>query len=64
MMMGIDTPIDTAYSRKGSELGIELFPGAKNLDMTSFTNYISSDPVNGDPDDEYEARKLYDRKIP
>jgi hypothetical protein len=61
---GVDTPIDTAYNRKGNELGIESFPGAKNLDMTSFTHYISSDPVNGGPDDEYEARNYMTGKFP
>ena len=34
---GVDTPIDTAYNRKGNQLGIEVFPGAKNMTMTSFT---------------------------
>ena len=62
--VGIDTPIDTAYNRKGNELGIESFPGAKNLDVTSFTHYISSDPVNGGPDDEYEARNYMTGKLP
>ncbi len=61
---GIDTPIDTAYNRKGSELGIESFPGAKNLKMTSFTNTVSSDPVYGDPRDEYEARNYMTGKLP
>jgi hypothetical protein len=61
---GIDTPIDTAYNRKGSELGIESFPGAKNLKMTSFTNTVSSDPVYGDPHDEYEARNYMTGKLP
>ncbi len=53
---GIDTPIDTAYNRKGNELGIEIFPGAKNLNLTSFTHYQASDPVLGDPDNEFDAR--------
>jgi len=33
---GIDTPIDTAYNRRGQDLGIEIFPGAANMKMTSF----------------------------
>jgi hypothetical protein len=53
---GIDTPIDTAYNRKGNELGIELFPGAKNQNITSFTRYIGDDPEAGDPEDEFQAR--------
>jgi hypothetical protein len=53
---GIDTAIDTAYNKKGTELGIELFPGAKNQGLTSFTRYIKADPFLGDPNDEFESR--------
>ncbi len=53
---GIDTPLDTAYNKMGSLKGIEIFPGAKNQNLSSFTRYISSDPVAGDPNDEFEAR--------
>jgi len=53
---GIDIPLDTAYSRKGKDLGVEKFPGAKNLDISSFVHYIQSDPLRGDPNDEFEAR--------
>ena len=53
---GIDTPIDTAYNRKGNDLGIELFPGAKNKGITSFSEYVASDPVRGDPSYAFECR--------
>ena len=33
-----------------------MFPGAKNLTMTASNSYISSDPIAGDPSDEFEAR--------
>ena len=46
---GIDTPLDTAYNRKGELKGIEIYPGAKNQNLTSFTRYIMSDPIAGDP---------------
>ena len=53
---GIDIPLDTAYNKMGSLKGIEIFPGAKNQNLSSFTRYISSDPQAGDPNDEFEAR--------
>jgi hypothetical protein len=53
---GVDTPLDTAYSSRGQNLGIKIFPGAKNLDVSSFVHYIQSDPLRGDPNDEFEAR--------
>ncbi|HRI47091.1 MAG TPA: exo-alpha-sialidase [Ignavibacteriaceae bacterium] len=46
---GIDTPIDTAYSRSGKDLGVRIFPGAKNVKTTSFINFMSSHPTMGDP---------------
>lgn len=52
----IDTPIDTGYSFRGQRLGIREYPGAKNLDVSSFVHYIQSDPLRGDPNDENEAR--------
>jgi len=52
----IDTALDTAYNHQGPLKGIQLFPGAKNQEMTAFTNLISSDPLRGDPNDEFEAR--------
>ena len=53
---GIDTPLDTAYNKMGGLKGIEIFPGAKNQKMSSFTHLNSSDPVRGDPANEFEAR--------
>ena len=53
---GIDTPLDTAVVRRGIDRGIELIPGAKNITETSSTQYMASDPLRGDPSDEYEAR--------
>ena len=37
----IDTPLDTAYTFRGQLLGIKEFPGAKNLDISSFVHYFS-----------------------
>jgi len=52
----IDTPLDSAYNHQGSVKGFQIFPGAKNQKMTAFTNLFSSDPLRGDPNDEFEAR--------
>jgi len=52
----IDTPLDTAYNHQGSLKGIQLFPGAKNQNMTAFNHFIKSEPIRGDPSDEFEAR--------
>ena len=50
---GTDTPIDTAYIRNG-RLGIQKFPGALNLPMSSFIQYLNgSDPTN-----QLQARNL------
>lgn len=35
---GIDTPIDTAFNNNGLFIGSNVFPGAKNLGMTSYVN--------------------------
>ena len=53
---GIDTPIDTAYNVRGQARGIEIFPGAKNLGLSSFVHYQQSDPFLGDPNTRFEAR--------
>jgi hypothetical protein len=45
---GIDTPLDTAYIRRG-ELGVRVFIGAKNLEMTSSINYSDGGIHFGDP---------------
>jgi hypothetical protein len=36
---GIDTPIDTAYSFKGPLIGKTIYPGAKNLGISSILQY-------------------------
>jgi hypothetical protein len=53
---GVDTPLDTAYSNRGQVLGIKAIPGAKNLPISSFVHYQQSDPILGDPANEFEAR--------
>jgi hypothetical protein len=50
---GIDTPIDTAFIRNG-RLGIQKFPGALNLPMSSFVQYLNG----SDPADQIQARNL------
>jgi len=52
----IDTPLDTAYNKQGPLKGIQIFPGARNQIMTAFTHYQASDPLLGDPNDEFQAR--------
>lgn len=51
-----ETALDTAHSNRGQFLGVEEFPGAKNLGISSFVHYIQSDPDLGDPDNKEEAR--------
>ena len=53
---GIDTPLDTAYSYRGQTIGIKTFPGAKNLGIASFIQYINGDPTLNDPDTKEGAR--------
>lgn len=60
---GTDTPIDTAYSFRGQLLGVSTFPGAKNLDISSFVHYIQSDPQRGDPNDEFQARNYMSGRL-
>lgn len=60
---GIDTPQDTAYSYRGKLLGVKTFPGAKNLDVSSFVHYVQSDPLRGDPNDEFEARNYMNGRL-
>jgi len=71
---GVDTPlidpetdppeIFKAIQNRGQRLGFEEFPGAKNLDVSSFVHYIQSDPLRGDPNDEFEARNYMLGKLP
>ncbi|MCE1190051.1 MAG: hypothetical protein LWX56_13040 [Ignavibacteria bacterium] len=51
-----DTPIDTAHNNRGRLKGQLLLPGAKNLPMTSFTEYMQSHPTHGDPNTRFEVR--------
>ncbi|HZW37695.1 MAG TPA: hypothetical protein VFF33_00195 [Ignavibacteriaceae bacterium] len=53
---GVDTPLDTAYNIRGQIRGVESFPGAKNLGMSSFVHYQQSDVQLGDPNTNVEAR--------
>ncbi len=60
---GIDTPLDTARSNRGKFLGVQEYPGAKNLDVSSFVHYVQSDPLRGDPNDEFEARNYMNGRL-
>jgi hypothetical protein len=53
---GIDIALDTAYSVGGQVRGIEAYPGAKNLGLSSFVHYMQSHPTHGDPGTRQEAR--------
>lgn len=51
-----ETALDTALIKRGQILGIKKIPGAKNLPISSFVHYQQSDPILGDPNNEFEAR--------
>lgn len=51
-----DIPLDTAYNVRGKVLGIDTIPGAKNLGLSSFTQYMQSHPTHGDPNTRFELR--------
>lgn len=51
-----DTAIDTAFSVQGQIKGIEAFPGARNLPISSFVVYFNGVAALGDPNDKDEAR--------
>jgi hypothetical protein len=55
---GVDTPIDTAHSVRGRNIGIKDFPGARNLPLSSVIEYFNgfSDPYLNDPDNHIQAR--------
>ena len=55
---GIDTPLDTAYSVRGTNIGIIEYPGARNQTLSSFVEYFNgfSDPYLNDPNDHVQAR--------
>lgn len=53
-----DNPIDTAFSSRGLIIGMKEYPGAKNLPISSFVEYINGDPTLNDPNTREEARNL------
>ncbi len=52
---GIDIPLDSAYNFRGP-LGVPVYPGALNLDMTSAIFGLGGDPNLGDPSTAVQAR--------
>ncbi len=46
---GIDVPLSNAFNKRGPLLETDTVRGAKNIGMTSFTNYMSAHPTFGDP---------------
>lgn len=60
---GVDVPLDTAYSIQGQVKGIKEYPGAKNLGISSFVEYINGDPVLRDPNNAAEARNFMEGKV-
>jgi hypothetical protein len=55
---GIDNPLDTAFIRKGEDLGITVLPGAKNVSSTSMTHLFSLYPGRIPPSNQFEARNF------
>jgi hypothetical protein len=53
---GIDTPLDTAFVYRGQEIGVTIYPGAKNQTFSSSIEYINGDPNLQDPNTADEAR--------
>lgn len=53
---GIDTPLDSAFVNRGQELGVKVYPGAKNQNLSSSIEYINGDPDLRDPNNQFEAR--------
>ena len=53
---GIDTPLTSAFNRKGKFLGSDIFEGAKNQPMTAYIHYMRTHPDHGDPYNQWEAR--------
>jgi len=53
---GIDTPIDTAYSYRGPDLGIRLIPGAKNILFSSAIHIKKAFPGYNDAQTKIQAR--------
>jgi len=59
---GIDTPLDTAVSVRGQIIGVKYFPGAKNLPISSFVEYLNGDQNLNDPSLKEEARSYMEGK--
>ncbi|MCW8803886.1 MAG: hypothetical protein OQK57_05760, partial [Ignavibacteriaceae bacterium] len=57
-----EASFDTAYSTQGQLKGIQAFPGARNLPISSFVMYINGDPDLRDPNDIDEARNYCEGK--
>ena len=55
---GVDTPLDTARVKKGEILGIKVYPGAKNLNASSFIHFMNSIYNIQDPINNIEARNF------
>ena len=55
---GVDTPLDTAYSVRGRNIGIVEYPGARNQPLSSVIEYFNgfSDPNLNDPNTHIQAR--------
>ncbi len=53
-----DTPLDSAFSIRGSLKGISATPGARNQPLSSFVEYINGDVNLSDPDNAEQARNL------
>ncbi|MCE1188789.1 MAG: T9SS type A sorting domain-containing protein [Ignavibacteria bacterium] len=51
-----DIALDTAFERNGPTLGTKKYPGARNLPMSSFTEYMQNHPTHGDPSTAEELR--------
>jgi hypothetical protein len=58
-----EVALDTAKYSNGPLLGIRRFPGARNAGMSSFVNYIQSNPDRGDPAFAVEARNYLMGKL-
>ena len=51
-----ETPLTYAFNTRGKVLGRDTIPGAKNIPLTSFTQYMQSHPTHGDPNTKTEGR--------
>lgn len=54
---GVDTPLDSAYSNNGN-IGIQVYPGAKNLGITSFYYTKCGSTIMSEPNNVEEARNV------